>query len=204
MSIARNLWYPLFLYIAGWQNKSPPQVHMCQLIMPCHQPKWQQTMLLVLQGGFPTPEQAVLGRKAAYSGLNIPLTCTSTWSPEQRNYNSSIISYSSQYNVTFLLLFLTELVNLCQKIEFGTGFSKDGKQNFLKSWNLIFFVMLNETEPIKAINKCHKQKIGVFQEKREREKESFSRVANYLKSQHSPEVRKIPFYSNLLDFYCNL
>lgn len=156
MSIARNLWYPLFLYIAGWQNNSPPEkklFHMCQLIVPCHQPKWQQTMLLVLQGGFPTPEQAVLGRKAAYSGLNVPLTCTSTWSPEQRNYKSSIISYSSQYNVTFLLQFLTELVNLCQKIEFGTGFQQGWKTKLFEVLKSDFFC---DAEWNWA-NKSHKQ-----------------------------------------------
>lgn len=82
MSIARNLWYHLSLYIAGWQSNSPPEqklFHMCQLIMPCHQPKWQQTTLLVLEGQFLTPEQTVLERRADNSGLRANVLLT--WIP---------------------------------------------------------------------------------------------------------------------------
>lgn len=108
MSIARNLWYCLSLYIAGWQSNSPPKkklFHMCQLIMPSHQPKWQQTKLLVLEGGFPTPEQTVLERKAANSVLrdNVLLP----WIPWTKKL--TLPSYLTPLNIMSHLYFCSSL-----------------------------------------------------------------------------------------------
>lgn len=140
MSIARNLWYHLSLYVAVWQSNSPPEqklFHMCQLIMPCHHPKWQQTKLLVLEGGFPTPEQTVLERKAANIGLknNVLLP----WIPWTKKWK--LFHHTLFLPICHISTSVPRCKSTCgRKLNLALDFSKYGKQKFLKSWNLgVFF-----------------------------------------------------------------